>query len=89
MIGGMTEKAHVPAGTEWKSLSASISLPRSYFVSIMKRRGMLAEPKDQKEEDKFVTEVINPEIEEGGSWPRTRSGRRRTIRFRWCGMTTW
>ncbi|HVT82747.1 MAG TPA: hypothetical protein VHM90_19070 [Phycisphaerae bacterium] len=61
-IGSVVEKSHVPAATEWRGMSASISLPRSYFVSILKKRSGAGEPKDQKEEDKFVTDIINPEL---------------------------
>ena len=64
VIGETTTTSVTPAGVETKDLTASISLPRSYFVSVYrnKLKDPKAEPKDQAEEDKFQADVIAPEL---------------------------
>jgi flagellar biosynthesis/type III secretory pathway M-ring protein FliF/YscJ len=64
VVGSTTTTSVTPAGVETKDLTASISLPRSYFMSVYrnKLKDTKAEPKDQAEEDKFQTDVIGPEL---------------------------
>jgi flagellar biosynthesis/type III secretory pathway M-ring protein FliF/YscJ len=64
VIGTTTTTSIIPAGVETKDLTASISLPRSYFVSVYrnKLKDPKAEPKDQAEEDKFQTDIVGPEL---------------------------
>ncbi len=50
-FGKITETAILPAGTEIKDLTASISIPRSYFVSIYRR--IAKDPKADPEDDKL------------------------------------
>jgi flagellar biosynthesis/type III secretory pathway M-ring protein FliF/YscJ len=52
MIGQTKLDEVLPAGVEWKQLTASISLPRSYFVSLYRKRpGM--DPKSDPDDDKL------------------------------------
>jgi flagellar biosynthesis/type III secretory pathway M-ring protein FliF/YscJ len=65
ILAGETQTHTVkPAGIEIKDLTASISLPRSYFLSIYRKQhnDAKAEPKDQTEEEKFQTDIIVPEL---------------------------
>jgi flagellar biosynthesis/type III secretory pathway M-ring protein FliF/YscJ len=64
VVGQTTISSLVPAGVELKDLTASISLPRSYFVSVYRNRlrDPKAEPKDQAEEEKFQADIIGPEL---------------------------
>jgi flagellar biosynthesis/type III secretory pathway M-ring protein FliF/YscJ len=48
-IGSTNERQMLPAGTEIKELTASISMPRSYFVAIFRR--MAKDPKADPEDD--------------------------------------
>ncbi len=50
-FGKTTETAVLPAGTELKDLTASISIPRSYFVSIYRR--IAHDPKADPDDDKL------------------------------------
>ena len=53
MIGQTFLDEVLPAGTEWKEMTASISLPRSYFVSLYHKRGGddKTDPDDKKLND--------------------------------------
>jgi flagellar biosynthesis/type III secretory pathway M-ring protein FliF/YscJ len=60
-IGRIVEQKFVPAGVEIKDLTASISLPRSYFLSVYRNR--LKDPKaEPADENKFQADIIDPEL---------------------------
>jgi flagellar biosynthesis/type III secretory pathway M-ring protein FliF/YscJ len=61
-----TEVAQLPAGTELKDLTASISIPRSYFVSIYRR--IVHDPKADPDDDK-----LQPTIDEQTKLAKTRA----------------
>lgn len=61
VVGSSTTRAVVPAGVEMKEMTASISLPRSYFVSVYRRQNPAADPKaDPKDED--LAPIIDKQI---------------------------
>jgi flagellar M-ring protein FliF len=60
VVGTTTTTSVIPAGVETKDLTASISLPRSYFVSVYRNKHKDA--KDEPEEGQLQTEVIGPEL---------------------------
>ncbi len=58
-VGSTTEKVTLPPGVEFKELTASLTLPRSYFVSAFRR--IKGDPKlDPKDED--LQPVVDSEI---------------------------
>lgn len=61
----MTEKSILPPGTEIKSLTASISIPRSYFVSIYRSR-VAHDPKADPDDDKLQP-TIDVQLKRGGA----------------------
>ncbi len=51
----------LPAGVEWKEISASISLPRSYFVSLYHKRPGI-DPKADPSDDELQKTVIDAQL---------------------------
>ncbi len=75
VVGEKNITSIVPPG-DIKELTASISLPRSYFVSVYrnKLKDPKAEPKDQAEEEKFQMEVIGPELKKAAALAKNAIG---------------
>jgi flagellar M-ring protein FliF len=59
MVGSMRERVSLPAGVEIKELTASLSLPRSYFVSLFRRAAH--DPKADPDDDKLQP-IIDREV---------------------------
>jgi flagellar biosynthesis/type III secretory pathway M-ring protein FliF/YscJ len=63
VVGSTTRNSIVPAGVELKELSASISLPRSYFVSLYHRQVPDADPKaDPKDDEAKFVAIVDKQI---------------------------